>query len=646
MDKGEHDSSNPLPKPLQSSEARDRLRAALAIARAENLKPPPVLTVSGWADEYRRLSPEASAEPGRWRTDRAEYQRGIMDAVSDPDVETVVVMSSAQVGKTEVVNNTVGFYISQDPAPILVLQPTLEMAQAWSKDRLAPMLRDTPILQGSVKDPKGRDSGNTLLHKTFAGGHITMAGANSPASLASRPIRILLCDEIDRYPVSAGTEGDPVNLGAKRTITFWNRKKVLVSTPTVKGASRIETAFENSDQRRFFIPCPHCDEFDYLRWANVDFDKEKPEDAAIVCESCGGVITDEDRKAAIHNGEWRSTAEGPPGVAGFHLNELYSPWRNLADIVRDFLEAKDSPERLRTWVNTSLGETWEDEQGEQVDPHWIANRREPYEGPPVDVLLLVASVDVQDDRLEIEVVGYGQGEESWGVETFVFWGDPGKPELWNQLDDYLLRTWERADGIQLAIAATGIDTGGHYTQQVYNFVKRSRARRVFALKGMAGNGRPLVGRPSKSNRGKVPLFTVGTDTAKELLLLSRLKTLEPGPGYCHFPVEYDDEYFDQLTAEKAVIKYHHGHPSTVWVKTRPRNEALDLRVYSLATLAILNPNFDRLERRLNDQVENLTSTQFEGDEVPPPGETATPTRPTRRAASRKRGGGFVHAWKQ
>jgi phage terminase large subunit GpA-like protein len=221
-------------------------------------KPPPDLKVSDWADQDRKLSPEASAEPGQWITSRAEYQRGIMDAFSDPAVEMVVVMSSAQVGKTEILNNVIGFHVAQDPSPMLVVQPTLDMAQTWSKDRLAPMLRDTPQLQGLVKDPRARDSGNTTLHKIFPGGHITACGANSPSSLASRPVRIVLCDEVDRYPVSAGSEGDPVSLARKRASTFWNRRIGLFSTPTNKGNSRIEAAFEESDKRFYFVPCPHC----------------------------------------------------------------------------------------------------------------------------------------------------------------------------------------------------------------------------------------------------------------------------------------------------------------------------------------------------------------------------------------------------
>ena len=343
-----------------------------------------------------------------------------MDAVSDPSIETVVVMSSAQVGKTEVINNITGFHIDQDPAPMLVLLPTVEMAQAWSKDRLAPMLRDTPALRGRVKAPRSKNSNNTLLHKVFPGGHITMTGANAPASLASRPIRIVLCDEVDRYPPSAGTEGDPVSLARKRATTFWNRKVVLTSTPTLKGVSRIESEFEISDQRYYHLACPHCGHEQRLHWENVKWQKDEqgnhvPESAAYYCGECGSMWTEAERIKAIRNGRWIATRQSK-GIAGFHLSELYSPWSSIEDIVRNFLKAKGNSEPLRAFVNTALGESWED-RSEQIDQHSIYARREEYDADvPEGVLLLTAGIDVQRDRIEIEVAGWGEGDESWNVD--------------------------------------------------------------------------------------------------------------------------------------------------------------------------------------------------------------------------------------
>lgn len=547
--------------------------------------PPPRLTVSEWADRERRLSAEASAEPGRWDTGRAEYQRGIMDAICDPAVEEVVAMTSAQVGKTEVLNNVIGFHIAHDPAPILLLQPTLEMAQAFSKDRLAPMLRDTPALRGLVKDARSRDSGNTLLHKTFPGGHITMAGANSPASLASRPIRIVLADEVDRYPASAGTEGDPVSLARKRSTTFWNRKIVLTSTPTVKGASRIEAAFEESDQRRFHVPCPECSEHQVLRWAQVQWPEGRPEEAVYVCEHCGAVWDDATRWQAIRKGEWRATAPFR-GTAGFHLNEIYSPWVRLGEMATRFLEAKKWPETLRAWVNTSLGETWED-SGETIDEAGLMERRETWgERLPPDVAVLTAGVDVQDDRLEVELVGWGRDEESWSIDHRILWGDPSGPAVWQDLDEYLARSWEHSRPIApLGIRAACVDTGGHHTLAAYNFCRPRQGRRIWAVKGKGGPGVPIwPRRPSRNNKGKVPLFLVGVDAAKEAIY-ARLRLTEPGPGTMHFPAERDPEWFRQLTAETCVVRYSKGRPVREWQKrSGRRNEALDLRVYAMAAL--------------------------------------------------------------
>ena len=353
------------------------LLESVAATAATVWAPPPTLTVSEWADEYRMLPKEASSEPGRWRTDRAPYQRGIMDAVNDPTIREIVAMTSAQVGKTEILLNVIGYFISQDPSSILVLQPTLDMAEAFSKDRLATMARDTPALSGKIAEPRARDSGNTLLHKKFPGGQITMAGANSPASLAMRPIRIVLCDEVDRYPVSAGSEGDPVNLAKKRANNFWNRRVVLTSTPTIKGLSRIESAYLASDQRRYHVPCPHCGEYQTLQWSGVKWDDGHPETARYNCKHCGERIDGSEKVGMLMRGRW--VAEKPfTGIAGFHLNELYSPWRTWAEVARDFLEAKHAgTEQLKTWVNTSLGESWE-EAGDSIEDIALIARLEDY----------------------------------------------------------------------------------------------------------------------------------------------------------------------------------------------------------------------------------------------------------------------------
>jgi phage terminase large subunit GpA-like protein len=516
-----------------------------------------------------------------------------MDSFADPTIREVVVMSSAQVGKTEILNNLCGYHIEHDPSPMLVVQPTLDMAQTWSKDRLAPMLRDTPSLAGLVKDPRSRDSGNTTLHKQFPGGHLTACGANSPSSLASRPVRVVLCDEVDRYPTSAGSEGDPVLLAKKRASTFWNRVIGLFSTPTNKGASRIESAFDESDQRRYFVPCPHCEHKQWLRWSQVKW--TEPDDVRYYCESCGVGWDDAERFRAIKNGKWQATQEFT-GVAGFHLSGLYSPWLMLRDCVNDFLEAKKSPETLRVFVNTFLGETWED-AGDQVDDYELASRKENWgDALPKEVLLLTAGVDVQDDRLEIEVVGWGKDEESWSVDYRQIYGDPSSPGVWNDLDQLLQGRYDHEHG-EMTIRAACIDSGGHHTASVYKFAKTREGRRIYAIKGVGGEGKPIVGKPSTNNGQRVKLFPVGVDTVKRTLM-SRFRIQEPGAGYCHFPEGRADEYFRQLTAEKLVTRYHKGFPRLEFVKVRTRNEALDARVYAMAALSILNANLTTMHNSM------------------------------------------------
>jgi len=579
--------------------------------------PPVLLGVHEWADKYRYLSPESSAEPGKWHTARAEYQRGIMDAVSDPEVETVVVMSSSQVGKTEIINNIVGYFIQHEPAPILVVQPTDGMGKTWSKDRFSPMIRDTAILKGLIKTSKTKDSGNTILHKLFPGGHITVTGAQSPTGLAGRPIRIVLCDEIDKYPPSAGTEGDPVKLAIKRSTTFWNRLTILMSSPTIKNLSRIEAAWNESDQRRFFVPCPKCKKMQYLIWGQVKWENRDPVTAMYECEHCKMLWSDAKRWTAVRSGEWQTTSETKvKKIVGFHINEIYSSWVRLEEMVADYYDSKENPEKLKVWKNTSLGEPWE-EPGEQLDPTNLYARREKYPAEvPEGGMVLTAAVDVQDDRLECEVIAWGFGFESWGIDYFTIYGDLSANLIWDDLSNKLDRTYRHEFGIDLKIVATCVDTGGHYTDQVYNFCRGKDIRRIFAIKGAPAVGRPLVSRPSKSNRGKVNLFTIGTDTAKQILY-SRMKISDPGPGYMHFPLKYDLEYFNQLTAEKATTKYTRGYPHRIWVKIRARNEVLDIRVYSMAALAILDPDFKRIAESFKKSLKEKQDEDQEKKQIHP-----------------------------
>lgn len=506
------------------------------------LKPPPELTLSQWADRYRMLSAESSAEPGRWHTDKAPYQREIMDAIGDAHIRRVVIMCAAQLGKTELLLNILGYFMAYAPAPILVMQPTLDMGQTFSKDRLAPMIRDTPVLRGLV-DVKSRYAGNTILKKNFPGGHITIVGANSATGLASRPIKVLLADEVDRYPGSAGTEGDPLSLAQKRQTTFWDKKTVMVSTPVIKGHSRIETEYNQSTREEWNVPCPECGHYQPFVWANLIFDPDDLQKEIVYkCERCGCVANEYRWKQQSQQG--RFVAENPGAeTRGFHLNTLASTFCGWKEIVQKFIVAKEqldqgNPEGMKVWVNTELGETWE-ERGEQVEDTELFNRREIYDAVvPEEVLVLTAGVDVQDDRFEVEIVGWGVGKESWGIRYQKIYGDMLKEQVWEDLDAFLQTVWCKKDGTALRIISCCIDSGGHHTDQVYRFTKERYERGVWAIKGKGGAEVPYIRNPTTNNRVKTPLFIIGVDAGKALLY-QRLRHNTKGPNY-YIPEKIND----------------------------------------------------------------------------------------------------------
>lgn len=608
-----------------------RLKEAIAEA-LKAFAPPPRLSVSEWADKERFLSPESSAEPGRWITSRAPYQREIMDAAKDPAVEEIVVMMSAQVGKTEIINNMLGYFSHHDPAPMLLVQPTLGMAGSYSKDRLAPMIRDSPALSEIFGDAKSKSTGNTLLHKKFPGGHITLAGSNSPASLASRPVRIVFFDEVDRFPPSAGTEGDPVSLGRKRTTTFFNKLCVMVSTPTIKKASRIELAWETSDQRRYLVPCPGCGMKFAMRfseagtshefWKNVKhlclkWEKDRPETAHFVCDSCGLVMDHSNKRYMLENGEWVKGQPGITKVAGFHLNELYSPWRTWGDVALDFLRAKRNPETLKTFINTSLGESWEI-QGDSPDWKKLYDRRESYklnELPP-GVRFLTCGVDVQKNRIELEIVGWGYNLESWSIDYRTFLGDTSKPEAFVPLDDIMHELWIDGEGKEIPILRLAIDSG-YQANMVYKWAKKYPASRVMVIKGVDDLNHifetPKKGKKKKitlKDKEGVPVWRLGVSVIKreiygwlkqEIPNDEEISELGYPYGFSHFPKDYPEEYFKMLTAEVEDVKLIRGFPHYMWVKRYNRNEALDCRVYNRAAAATLGID------RSDNAVQNLSA---------------------------------------
>lgn len=610
------------------------------------LAPPPRLTISEWADGYRRLSPEGSAEPGRWDTSRAEYQRGVMDAISDPRVERVVLMTSARVGKTEALNNCVGYHIAQDPASMLVVLPTEQRADEWVDDAFDPMVRDTPALRSVLGDRKSRKAGDRRKHRAFPGGRLYVVGANAPSGLAAKTVRLVLMDEVDRFPASAGEEGDPVTLAEKRAATAWNRKIILSSTPTIAGRSRIETAFEASDRRRFWVPCADCGQMQTLRWAQVRWDEGRPDTAAYHCEGCGAAWTDADRHAAVRRGEWRAEGEFR-GVAGFHLNELYSPWRRLAETARDFLAAKDSPARLMPWVNTALGETWQD-RGDAPEFERLLERAQDYPEAtaPVDALALTAGVDVQGSRLELYVWAWGRGLTSWLVGREVFDGDPTQAAVWDALRARLDEPVRREGGAPLRVLRCGVDTG-FATAAVYAQLRRLRDPRLMPLKGVERSGAtsPVTGpttvdvtEAGRKTRGGLKIWTVAVSTFKSELyrrLWLKREGDEFPTGWVHLPRWVGSEPIKQLVAEQLVtVKDKRGFTRQEWQKLRERNEALDCTVYARAALWVAGADrrgerfWDALAAELDAADDEMRPARPAAPVVPPmPEPAAAPMAP-------------------
>ena len=572
------------------------------------LTPPARLTPTKWADAHRVLSPEGSAKPGRFRSSSAPYQVDPLNAIVDPTVHTVVLMWASQTGKTEGINNTVCFFIDAEPAPILMVQPTVELAESWSKERLDPMIRDTPRLREKVKDPRSRDSGNTILRKTFPGGNIAIVGANAPAGLAGRPRRVVLLDEVDRYPASAKEEGDPCALAIRRTESFWNAIVVMTSTPTVKGASRIEAEFEDTDKRRWFVRCPLCEHEQTLQWSQVQWDDGQPETARYVCSGCEAQLDDAQRIEMVKSGQWIATAPFK-GKAGFHLNGIASLFRHkrgfvsrLHQMAADYIAAKrGGKETLKTWTNTFLAETWAQESI-KVEEAGLLARREDYRTLPNEALVLTCGVDVQAMRIEATVYAWGLGEESWCVTHRIIGGRYNTNEPWKGLDALLSETWKREDGVPLRIVRCMVDSGkwpDHVTKQT----KKRTARGVFAIKGGSTPGLPVIGKQTKVGVINAPHYRLGVDTAKGIIM-SRLAQEEPGPGFIHFTRTPDgnqgEEFFLGLTAEEAHPVKRRGFSYNEWhLREGRRNEPLDCAVYALAALYQLKPDWVRLAQNMD-----------------------------------------------
>ncbi len=597
------------------------------------MKPPEDLTVSRWAEKHRRLSGETAAEPGRWRNERTPYLREPMDAFNDPRVRRIVMVAASQVGKSEFINNTIGYIIDQDPGSILFVHPTTLDAKDYSKMRIAPMVRDCPTLSGKVAAPKSRDSGNTVLQKTYPGGILTLCGSTEAHALASKPIRYVFGDERDRWAKSAGDEGDPWGLAMARQTTFYNAKAVEVSTPTVKGASPITDSFNEGTMERWRSQCPHCGEYHEIIWDNIRYEHEETEvshqrvfkvtKVFYMCPGCGAVSDELTMKR--QPAKWVADNPGAygNGVRSFWLNAFVSQWKSWESIALSYLQAQGDSRKMQVVYNTIFGRLWEN-RGDLEDEEGLLQRREEYPAElPEGVLVLTCGIDTQDDRLEYEVVGHGHFHESWGIEKGVIMGRPDSSEVWAALDDVLSKVYRFEDGLGLRISMSFMDEGGHFTQEVRQRCRERIGKKLFCIKGMYGQDRPYTSPPKQmkivingAHLGYCWQYQIGVDAGKQHIM-DRLRVKEPGPGYCHFPKrdDYGAGYFAGLLSEHLVYDERALRHPWKWEKIpgHERNETLDCRNYANAAFKALPKDLDAIHRRLQAGRGKLTVGSAPGD---------------------------------
>lgn len=569
---------------------------------AENLlaglRPPPEMTISQWAEKYRILAGTASSEPGRWSNARTPYLVEIMDELSPQSSATdVVFMKGSQIGGTEVLINTALYYIKHCPSPIGQFQTTEQTAKRFLKQRENPAF--------TAMGMNDLFYGDEMYIKEFPGGILTTGWSNSPSNFRSAPFCISLCDEISEWPDDCGGQGDPCELARRRTTNFPRRKLFWNSTPGIEGECRITKMFELGDQRHYQVPCPHCGELHKWEWGNVVWDcdsngKALPQTVRMRCPHCGEEYGEYHKTELMALGQW--VAENPDGeYPSFHINALYSPlgWYSWANAVSDFVKAKGDVNKMKSFTNNVLGEPWSLDGGKVIDPNGLMSRCEEYEAEvPDGAVVLTAGVDVQDDRIEVEIVGWGKGLENWGITNRILIGNPSEQGVWDALDSILMASYRNSLNENLYVAATLIDSGGHHTDDVYRYTAKRKRRNVFACVGKAGLARPLVTRPQKTKKSLVynaSLVNVGVDIAKDQFY-DWISIENPGPGYCHFPAkpdEYNQEYFAQLTAEKRFKKWVRGSQVWAYKKLRPRNEALDKRNYARGALNIVGIDVDK-----------------------------------------------------
>lgn len=633
------------------------------------LKPKPRLNIWQYADTYRYLAKGVSEKSshGRalYKSCDAPHQRGIQESFTDPAVQITVVIGASQImGKTEVMNNVIAYHMDHKPTNIVVMYPTIESAEKFSKKKLAPNIEANPRLTEIVSPIRSRTTANTILVKDFLGGSIFIVGSNSTSSLRGASGAVLLGDEIDDYEDDIGGQGDPIDLLWKRGESFPNVVKGLFSTPTVEGVSRIWNYFDQSDKQFWFMPCVHCGKHILFKWSHASkidntlpcavmhYEKENTRAAELVCQQCGNPINDQQRLEMYHSGEWRPTI-GFSGLRGFHLNWLYCPWRahkgfehRLHEFAEEWERAKKKgTQSLKVLINTGLAECFAEEYEKAPDHEALLLRCEPYPTEiPEPVIYLTAYVDVQADRLEYEILGWGEGEETWSIRTGKLFGNPEEQAVWDECDKLLLTTFTHPCGARMKISCALIDSGGQsdkraFSKPVYKFVRRRQVRYWFASKGASLLGAPLV--VARLQKNGIYLQMIGTDVCKSTVY-ENLRKEKPGPGYCHFPQhkDYDAEYFKQLTAEVVTQTRAQGSTRRVWIKKRARNEALDMRAGNIAAFEIRNPNLARIAESLRRSAVKETPKEPK----PASGILNPALPPPRRPVFPKRRTGFV-SWK-
>jgi phage terminase large subunit GpA-like protein len=589
------------------------------------LKPREHKLISQWAAAERKLCKEETSRPGPWDNELAPFAVPVMDAFVDPEVEKVTVMSSAQLVKTEAIKNVIGYYIDHDPCPMLYVSPTDTTSKDFSKEKLAPMINYNSNLRDKVGRVKHRNSDATS-HKQFPGGYLSLVGSNSPNQLAQRSVKIVLVDDSDRCPAETGDEGDPVKLAEERTESYslLGRKIGQFSTPTIEGQSRIEAAYLKSDQGKWYVPCPYCAELQPLEFENLKWKSDKdlygrttkhyPETVKLQCIHCEELIEERHKHWMLNNGKRIAKHPERKKHFGISLNRLYSQMSTWEQVVIKFLDAKDNLEELRVFYNTVLGKTWKLEQSASFNADKLLERCEDYltkNNPhiPKGVLLLTAAVDVQGDRLECEVKGWGIDYENWSIGIEKFFGDPNLDDVWEDLFNFIDHTtFVRKDGLELKVKICAVDSGDK-SQSVYEAI-RERHPKYIAVKGGNESDRPMLPRrPSKVDNNRTYLYVLGVNAAKTKIF-DGLKIKKEGsgshPGYWHFSKEFNDyEYFKQLTAEKMVVKHSARGPKITWEKKKKgaRNEALDLNVYNLAAINLINPDFHMIHKNQQKQLE-------------------------------------------